>query len=121
MKVKPNKYDKMFSDWIRERDGWTCQRCGAEYSPPTRALHCCHYKRRGIHATRFHQDNCVALCMGCHLLMDSAKEDMFKPFLIERLGQEKFDRLEELSKTIVKKRIAEEEVNNWLGESQNAN
>lgn len=117
-KVKINKTDKMFSDWVRNRDDWTCQRCGA-YKDPSDSrqrmgLHCSHYWKRGKHATRFDTDNCISLCMGCHLRLEGDKQGEYKDLMIKRLGQAKFDRLETLSKTTLKKRIAEEEALLWL-------
>lgn len=117
MKVKPNKYDRKFSDWVRERDGWTCQRCGGEYMPPTRALHCSHYWKRGKHATRFEPDNSISLCMGCHLLMEGDKQGEYKDLMIKKLGYKRFKKLEKLSKTVVKKRNAEAEAWAWLIEA----
>lgn len=116
MKVKPNKYDRLFSNHIRSRDNWTCQRCGGQYEPPTRALHCSHYWRRGKHATRFSEDNCISLCMGCHLLLEGDKQGEYKDIMITRLGQDKFNTLEALSKTTVKARIAEQEFMDWYKE-----
>lgn len=114
MRVKPNKTDKLFSDWIRERDGWRCQRCGGEYPPPTRALHACHFHRRGLHATRYDPDNVVSLCMGCHLLMDRDKRGEFADFMGARLGSVKFEALDQRAKLTVKKKLAEAEALEWL-------
>jgi hypothetical protein len=40
--IKRTAADRKFSLMIRERDNWTCQRCGKQYVPPTRALDCMH-------------------------------------------------------------------------------
>lgn len=65
-KVKIDKADELFSLWIRYRDNWKCRRCGTQYTPPTSALHCSHFKGRGKEATRFEPANADALCYGCH-------------------------------------------------------
>jgi hypothetical protein len=116
-KVKPNKVDSLFSKHIRSRDGWMCQRCGGEYVPPTRALHCSHYYKRGIHATRFNEDNCIALCYGCHIRLEGDKQGEYKVLMLERLGEDKLNALERLAKTTIKRRIAEEEALAWLEEA----
>lgn len=113
-KVKPNKADRLFSKYIRNRDNWTCQRCGGQYEPPTRALHCSHYYRRGIHATRFDPENCIALCYGCHVRLESDKQGEYKDLMINRLGPTKFGELAFRSGNMVKKRYAEEEALSWL-------
>ena len=65
-KVKIDKADSVFSTYIRTRDGWTCRRCGKKYEPPTSALHCSHFQGRGKEATRYDEENCDAICFGCH-------------------------------------------------------
>jgi hypothetical protein len=85
--------DRAFSNFIRERDGWTCQRCGREYPPPTSALHNSHFFSRGKWSTRFDPENCMALCYGCHRFMDKHIESEYKPFKIERIGEDAFSAL----------------------------
>ena len=113
-KVKPNKVDTLFSKWIRSRDGWKCQRCGGEYEPPTRALHCSHYYRRGIHATRYDPENALALCYGCHILLEGDKQGAYKDLMICWLGELGFAELVIRASKTVKKRVAEEEALEWL-------
>ena len=66
MAIKRTKWDVVFSDYIRYRDNWTCQRCHKKYVPPTNALHCSHFFSRGKWSVRFDEENCEALCYGCH-------------------------------------------------------
>lgn len=90
--MKRDAADARFSLEIRERDRWTCQRCGTSYVPPTRALHCAHIFSRGKYRTRFDPDNAVALCYGCHRHIDThpiEKETFFR----ERMGDEAYDAL----------------------------
>ena len=63
--------DILWSKYIRTRDNWTCQRCNKKYNPPTSALHCSHFHGRGVWTTRFDEDNCEALCYGCHNFLGS--------------------------------------------------
>lgn len=69
-KIKIRPSDRAFSEYIRTRDNWTCQRCGKQYDPlvPTdrMALHCSHFQGRGKENTRFEPLNADALCYGCH-------------------------------------------------------
>tara|TARA_R100000278_G_scaffold53643_1_gene44912 strand:- start:1112 stop:1528 length:417 start_codon:yes stop_codon:yes gene_type:complete len=103
--VKRNKYDKVFSDYIRTRDKWTCQRCG-KYFPESSSrggLHCSHYHGRRAYATRFCELNCEALCYGCHSYLGSHPEEHRKHKKI-KLGRDKFNLLMEKKNKRVKRR-----------------
>lgn len=79
--VKTTAADRKFSKLIRERDNWTCQRCGKQYVPPTNALHSAHNFTRRIKATRLDEFNAISLCYGCHQFVDShadEKERLFR-------------------------------------------
>lgn len=65
-KHKADKADTYFSLWVRNRDDFTCQRCGKRYEPPTSAIHCAHFIGRGKENTRFDPDNCISLCFHDH-------------------------------------------------------
>lgn len=84
--------DKIFSEIIRTRDNWTCQRCATVYNPnnPTsrKGLHCSHYIGRSRYGTRFDEDNCIALCYGCHQYFTSHPIEHTQ-FFLDRMGEEK--------------------------------
>lgn len=91
-RIKISLADKYFSLKIRSRDNWTCQRCHAEYEPPTASLQCSHFWSRGNKSVRFDEENAVALCYGCHRILGS-NPVLHREFFLERLGEEKFDAL----------------------------
>jgi len=66
VKIRISTLDRLFSQYIRTRDGWTCQRCRKYHAPPTMALHCAHTYKRRHKLTRWDADNADALCYGCH-------------------------------------------------------
>lgn len=101
----------MFSEYIRTRDNWTCQRCGAYYEPPTRALHCSHFKGRGKEATRFDPDNADALCYGCHQYFTSQPDEHYA-WQVKRKGQKTVDAIT-LRSNQYKKRDDKMEVLIW--------
>ena len=107
MGIKRYIQDKVFSDFIRTRDKWTCQRCHKYYEPtePNKrmGLHCSHYYGRGRFSVRFDPDNAVALCYGCHRFLGSNPADHLD-FIRERLGSEKFRKLTARRNKIVKRR-----------------
>ena len=107
MGIKRWKQDVVFSNYIRERDDWTCQRCskGFEATSPSsrRGLHCSHFHGRGKWSTRFDTDNCTSLCYGCHRYLGSHPIEHTE-FILKRLGKEKFNTLKERANTLKKKR-----------------
>ena len=101
-KVRIDKADRVFSQYIRTRDDWTCQRCKKRYEPPTSALHCSHFMGRGKEATRFDENNACSLCYGCHMYFTAHPAEHYQ-WQIERLGQKEVDALVLRSNTYMKK------------------
>ncbi len=93
MKIRLDKADTTFSQYIRTRDSWSCVRCGMYYAPPTTSLQCSHYFGRGKESTRFDPENCDALCWGCHHYWGSVNREDYRNFKIKQLGQKGFDAL----------------------------
>lgn len=62
-KAKLHDADRLFSQYVRTRDGWACVRCGS----PKR-VQCAHLWTRKYHAIRFNPDNATTLCQGCHVM-----------------------------------------------------
>ena len=97
--IKRTAADKWFSDYIRLRDKWTCQRCHRKFTKEQlQGLDCGHYHTRGHNMTRFNEFNVASFCYGCHSYLDQNPKEKAELFL-KRIGQEKFDELEVLSKT----------------------
>lgn len=72
MKSKPltdsQKADIKFSLMIRERDKWTCRRCGKDHSENHAGLDCSHFFGRDHYAVRYDPENAIALChTPCHV------------------------------------------------------
>jgi len=55
------KADKVFSLYIRHRDGWTCTICGSKARPQNG-----HYVKRSIMFVRFNEVNCNCICGPCN-------------------------------------------------------
>lgn len=101
-KVKIDQADKLFSLWIRTRDGWTCQRCSNKLSPPSNGLHCSHFMGRSKENTRFEPLNCDALCYGCHRYFTSHPAEHYD-WQIAKKGQTTIDKLRLAGNTYKKK------------------
>lgn len=91
--IKRRAADKHFSNCVRCRANWACERCGKYYPEGMRmALHCSHFFGRGKWSTRFDPKNCEALCYGCHMYVTAHPEE-HRQEKISRIGQEEFDKL----------------------------
>jgi len=99
LKIFPS--DSIWSKYIRTRDNWTCQRCDKKYAPPTSALHCSHFWSRGAWSVRFDEDNCQALCYGCHSYLGGNPQE-HREFILNKLGQKEFDALQKRRNTPLK-------------------
>lgn len=62
-KAKLHDADKLFSQYIRGRDGWACVRCGSPLRPQ-----CAHLHSRIYRAIRWNPQNATTLCQGCHVM-----------------------------------------------------
>jgi hypothetical protein len=60
-KIKLSKYDKIWSQFVRKRDG-ECLYCHR-----TEALNAHHFKGRSCKSTRLLLVNGISLCAGCHV------------------------------------------------------
>ena len=90
--IKITSGDKYFSLCVRERAGWTCDRCKEKYTPPTMALHCAHWHSRGNWFVRFDPSNALAMCMGCHLFTQRERDEHRKTML-RYINEIELDRL----------------------------
>ena len=84
--IKRTALDSVFSQCVRERVDWTCERCGKYYPEGSRGgLDCSHLMGRRHVRTRHHPDNCFAHCRGCHQHLGSNPVE-FTRWAEERLG-----------------------------------
>jgi len=111
MKIKISVIDKLFSQYVRMRDKWTCQRCQREYGPGELGLHCSHFHGRRKQSVRFEPDNAAALCFGCHQHMHESPYDHVV-FMRKRLGIRRYQSLVIQAET--PKRPDYEAVKLWL-------
>lgn len=100
--IKRDCRDRVFSKYIRTRDGWTCQRCHTYYSEERRqGLDSAHFYGRRNKGTRWDEDNAVSLCRGCHQYFGE-HPDLFKAFMFARLGEVKYNALALRAKRVTK-------------------
>jgi hypothetical protein len=86
MKIKMAAKDKLWADLVKERDGYTCQRCHTIYPEGRRqGIHAHHIFGRSRRSTRFLIENGISLCMGCHIYCHSNPLE-FHEWMQDRLG-----------------------------------
>lgn len=94
--------DRVFSKYIRERDDWTCQKCGNKYEKGSRGLQNSHYFGRGRWTTRYDEDNCDALCHGCHRFWEKTDREAYREHMVDKLGEERYEKLTERARKTLK-------------------
>lgn len=102
--VTDAELDQLCGDYVKRRDGWTCQRCGRVYVPYPQAsgrlvadgLDWAHFITRVRKKTCWNPLNTIAWCAGCHFYMDRMPHEKIA-FAVARLGQAEYDRLRFLS------------------------
>lgn len=93
MKVKIDKADRVFSQFIRTRDK-ECQRChslvefNVKGEPVTHQ--CSHFQGRGKEATRFDEENADTLCGGCHMYFGAYPAEHYQ-WQVNKKGQKTVD------------------------------
>ena len=113
VKVKSNKLDALFSEYIRKRaiqEVGGCERCltkkfdiqeeNGDIFPSWKRLQCSHFHSRGKQSVRFDEDNAIGVCGACHLYL-SAHPLIHVEFFKARLG-DKFDLLNARARTPAK-------------------
>lgn len=93
MALKLRTSDRVFSQYIRLRDG-KCMRCKSPVRTNGKGLpvshQCSHYFGRARENTRFDPENCDTLCGGCHRIWGSDDREAYREFKIEQLGEKGF-------------------------------
>lgn len=112
MKIKIDPADKMFSQYVRLRDG-QCLRCGSLVTVNFKGLpithQASHFQGRRKENTRFDPINVCTLCHGCHAYFTANPAEHYI-WQVERLGQEVVDQIVLKSNTHCKKDRALEKV-----------
>lgn len=106
MRIKVDKADQTFSQYIRKRDK-KCMRCHSPVQFNEKGLpvshQASHFFGRGKESTRFDPENCDALCMACHIRWGGTDREDYRNFKISQLGEEGFKKLLLRSNTLTKK------------------
>ena len=99
--IKRTAADAHFSNAVRSRDRWTCQRCRKSYEHQPQGLHCAHVVSRRGGSTRYCLQNAVSLCYACHRWFDGAVLESADWFC-QTFGEARKDYLLERKSWVVK-------------------
>lgn len=112
--IKRDKYDDMFSLYIRCRDKFTCTKCGKRFKPPkkleklnkklynkcnsdaygnSKGLHCSHFWGRRNKSVRYCEVNADSHCFACHNYFGENPHE-FVEWKKEKIGEENFNFLQ---------------------------
>jgi hypothetical protein len=96
-KIKIRSADTAFSNYLRSKAKWKCVNPDCKYPYVSyennhRGLEASHYFGRRHESVRFDEENVAPVCKSCHLRFHQDKE-YHKKFMINRLGQQRFDLL----------------------------
>ena len=89
-RIKESVIDKVFSLFIRQRDG-VCQfplRTPEDYHAGV--LQCSHFFGRSARSTRWDEMNCDALCARHHQFLEGRKNGEYADWKLKQLGAFKF-------------------------------
>lgn len=84
--------DKFISDMTRMRSNYHCETCGKDYRQKPQGLHCSHFFGRANLSTRYHSENVLAQCYGCHAKFEGDPH-AFVEYMRRRLGNDRYEAL----------------------------
>lgn len=100
--IKRDAADAAFSDCVRERANWTCERCNTYYPEGSRrGIECAHIKGRRNKRVRQDPDNALCLCTSCHMYY-SGEPLEFTAFVEQKLGAGRLEILIEKARECIK-------------------
>jgi len=112
--IRRDKYDATFSDLIRERADWTCERCGlvdpdGQARGKSRRVENSHFNPRRHQSTRFCGENCDCLCKKCHQHFTEDNTGEYAEWKRGKLGDERYEALLQKGRQVKKRTKAEKE------------
>jgi len=81
--------DKLFSEVVRMRDNYTCQKCGTR----NKHVQCAHIFSRSNLSVRYEPLNALTLCYYCHLNWCHRQPVEWTEWIQNYLGKDKWDTL----------------------------
>jgi len=101
MAIKRDLLDALFSDLVRERNGWICEHCGKDYAYEPINCHAAHIIGRRITRLRHDPRNALCLCATCHHYFTDRPTE-WTVFVRKKIGDGVMDELQQLSNKVCK-------------------
>ena len=105
MKIRLDKWDRLFAEVIKLRDEDTCQWCGIK---DNKKRDTSHFHSRRKFSTRYDPDNACRLHKSCHDFFH-AHPNIHVEFWQKRLGSKRYEELNVRANLILKRTKANEE------------
>lgn len=94
--MKRSTEDAIFSELVRTRAKWTCERCGSWHGDDKVRLHCSHHITRSRNATRWDSRNASAHCASCHHAL-GADPVMHGQWITAHIGEDTYEQIKAAS------------------------
>ncbi|MCL4538132.1 MAG: hypothetical protein M1378_00775, partial [Bacteroidetes bacterium] len=91
--------DAKFSLLVRERDGFTCRKCGRQ----DKRVECAHIYSRKNRALRWEPTNATTLCYYCHIIWSHHEPLEFAQWIEGQMGEGRFAELTRKAKGVAAK------------------
>lgn len=91
-KAKIRPADKLFSEYVRKRDGDCVFKIKCNGGKDFKELTCSHFHGRRKEPVRFDPDNGDAACRACHMYLEEHKGEYYRR-KFQMLGEKKFNLL----------------------------
>jgi len=90
--IKRRKGDILYSQYLRKLRDYTCEKCG-RYFEEGKGLTVSHFWGRKAESTRFDDENCDCLCIGCHQRFEENPAE-YTEWKRNRMGEQAFKLLD---------------------------
>ncbi len=100
--------DKLVGDFVKDRDGWTCQLVGFNAKPcSSPGVYWCHLIPKGRYPSiRYEPLNAVTGCRDHHAALDSGEIER-RRWIVARLGEAQFEALQQQAVTTSAPKVAD--------------
>ena len=92
-KISIRKSDALFSQYLRKKRGYRCEKCGRQYREGERNFGVSHFWGRRNENVRYDENNCDVLCnMPCHQFFEENPEN-YREWKLKKLGKKEYTKL----------------------------
>jgi 5-methylcytosine-specific restriction endonuclease McrA len=104
MRIRRRRDDILFSEYLRRKRDYTCERCLRNFTHEKGRLDVSHYFGRKNETLRFDEENVRVLCKGCHRLFHESPNE-HREFMLKTLGENGLNMLVLRSQKFTKRNV----------------